>query len=298
MPICGTAISDRLNLSGADLRGANMGGAKLTEANLTGASLCAAVATETDLRGALLFETNFTDADLRGSNLEVALLRRTIFGATNLTAAVGLSRCRHLAPSVLDTSTVLLSPGLPRVFLRGCGMLDTIIEFLPSLVNPPIQFYSCFISYSTADQTFAERVHADLQKNRVRSWLATEDLKIGDPFRQRIDESIRLHDKLLLILSNASIRSTWVASEVEAAFEKERRLSAGLVLFPLRLDDAIMDTNTAWAADIRRTRHIGDFCSWHEQASYQRAFARLLRDLRNEAVRESQGIDIRHSTPS
>jgi hypothetical protein len=63
-----------------------------------------------------------------------------------------------------------------------------------------IQFYSCFISYSTKDQEFAKRLHEDLQNKRVRCWFASEDLKIGDPFRQRIDEAIRLHEKLLVLV--------------------------------------------------------------------------------------------------
>jgi hypothetical protein len=41
-----------------------------------------------------------------------------------------------------------------------------------------------------------------------------------------------------------------------------------------------MDTPKAWAADIRRQRHIGDFSVWKDADSYQRAFDRLLRDLR------------------
>jgi hypothetical protein len=34
------------------------------------------------------------------------------------------------------------------------------------------------------------------------------------------------------------------------------------VLFPIRLDNGVMETDEAWAADIRRTRHIGDFSEW------------------------------------
>jgi hypothetical protein len=90
---------------------------------------------------------------------------------------------------------------------------------------------------------------------------APEDLKIGEKFRSRIDESIRIYDKLLLVLSRNSIRSPWVEKEVEAAFELERRENR-IVLFPIRLDDEVMQTSESWAADIRRTRHIGDFTKW------------------------------------
>jgi endogenous inhibitor of DNA gyrase (YacG/DUF329 family) len=71
----------------------------------------------------------------------------------------------------------------------------------------------------------------------------------------------------------------WVEKEVETAFEKERR-EKRTVLFPIRLDDAVMETHEAWAADIRRTRHIGDFREWKNHDSYKKAFERLLRDLK------------------
>jgi hypothetical protein len=96
----------------------------------------------------------------------------------------------------------------------------------------------------------------------------------------RIDEAIRVHDKLLLVLSRSSVESAWVEKEVETAFEKERRQGNKPVLFPIRLDDAVMQTDQAWAADVRRTRHIGDFTRWKDHDAYQQAFQRLLRDLK------------------
>jgi hypothetical protein len=139
--------------------------------------------------------------------------------------------------------------------------------------------YSCFISYSTKDQEFAERLHADLQNKGVRCWFAPEDLKIGDHFRNKIDESIRVHDKLLIILSENSIQSPWVTTEVESAFEREHRQKDQPVLFPIRLDSGVMQTEQAWAGEIRRRRHIGDFSGWKNHDSYKKAFDRLVRDL-------------------
>jgi hypothetical protein len=41
----------------------------------------------------------------------------------------------------------------------------------------------------------------------------------------------------------------------------------------------VLETNQAWVADIRRTRHIGDFGRRQDHDAYQQAFERLLRDL-------------------
>jgi hypothetical protein len=72
-----------------------------------------------------------------------------------------------------------------------------------------------------------------------------------------------------------------VEKEVETAFEKESQTKQW-VLFPIRLDATVMQTDQAWAADIRRTRHIGDFSQWQDEAAYQKALERLLRDLEME----------------
>jgi hypothetical protein len=189
---------------------------------------------------------------------------------------------RHLGPSNIAVNTLIRSAGkIPEKFLRSCGLPEVFITYIPILLKSiePIQFYSCFISYSSKDQEFAERLYADLQNKGVRCWFAPEDLKIGDRFRDRIDESIRLHDKLLLILSENSVSSPWVSDEVEAAIEREHR-EGHTVLFPIKIDEAVMESEQAWAAAIRRTRHVGDFTKWKDHDSYRKAFDRLLRDLR------------------
>ena len=131
---------------------------------------------------------------------------------------------------------------------------------------------------------FAKRLYADLQSNHVRCWFAPEDMKIGDEIRLRIDESIRVYDKLLIVLSEHSVESIWVEDEVEAALEKERvareRGERRTVLFPIQLDESIKSVTSGWPAKIRRMRHIGDFRLWKDHDEYQKVFDRLLRDLK------------------
>jgi hypothetical protein len=158
---------------------------------------------------------------------------------------------------------------------------EDFIIYMRSLVTQPIQFYSCFISYSSKDQDFVNKLHEDLQSKGVRCWFAPKDLRIGDKFRDLIDESIRLHDKLLIVLSASSVASPWVGDEVESAIEREHR-EERTVLFPIKIDEAVMVSRQAWAATIRRARHIGGFTGWKDHDSYQKAFDRLLRDLKAE----------------
>jgi hypothetical protein len=263
----------------ADIRGANLHRADLLNANLRGANLTGASLIEADLRGANLVEANLSYATLCGADMTGVQLAFTMLGDTDVARAKGLDWCLHSGPSIIDYQTLANAGPLPLAFLRGCGVPDVLIDYLPSLLNQPIQFHSCFISYSTGDQEFAERLHADLQNNGVRCWFAPEDLKIGDHYRKRIDEAIHLHDRLLLILSENSVRSGWVRDEVESGLERENR-EKRTMLFPVRLDEALMNTGEAWAASIRRQRHVGDFRGWKDYDVYSKAFRRLLRDLK------------------
>src|SRR5262249_51049013 len=167
----------------------------------------------------------------------------------------------------LDYRTLQKSGPLPLAFLRGVGLPDMLIDYLPSLLNQAIQHYSCFISYSTKDQEFAERLYADLQDKRVRCWFAPHDLRIGKKILDAVDAAIRLRDRVLLTLSEHSINSGWVEDEVTAAFEEERKRRQE-VLFPIRLDDAVIKTKEAWAAKLR-ARLIGDFRQWKDHDAYQ-----------------------------
>jgi hypothetical protein len=46
------------------------------------------------------------------------------------------------------------------------------------------------------------------------------------------------------------------------------------------VDDAVMETNEAWAGLLRRDRNIGDFRHWKDHDRYRRGFERVLRDLK------------------
>jgi hypothetical protein len=275
------ALADltRANLSKADFTIANLTAADLTQADLDMADLGMADFGLANLTKAHLWRANLTQTDLTGANLSEARLLNTVFGETNLTGVEGLETCHHTAPSILDHRTLALSGPLPLAFLRGCGLPEALINYLPSLLNQPFQFYSCFISYASKDHAFAERLYADLQNKGVRCWFAPEDMKIGDRLRPRIDETIRLYDKLLLVLSKKSVASQWVEQEVETALAREREQGT-TILFPVRIDNTVMPLETGWPALIRNTRHIGDFRRWKTHDVYQQAFDRLLRDLK------------------
>src|SRR5262249_44737313 len=125
----------------------------------------------------------------------VSLLGETFLTNVDLSKVIGLDTCRHLGPSSIDHRTLEKSPNLPLAFLRGVGLPDGLIYYLPSLLKQAIQFYSCFISYSAKDEDVAERLHADPQR---RQGAAEERRKGGwskmsnEPVERELTERVRV----------------------------------------------------------------------------------------------------------
>lgn len=277
-------------LDWADLRLAHLHQAKLRDASLHGVRLDNAFLAMADLRGAQLREATLTGTNLEGSNFSNAMIGSTTFDGTDLSGVKGLEAVRHAGPSTIGIDTIYRSHGkIPLAFLRGAGVPDKFIEYMGSLTWKALEFYSCFISYSTKDQEFADHLYADLQNKGVRCWFAPHDIQAGKKIHEQIDEAIRGHERLLLILSPNSMNSEWVKTEIRKARKRERT-EKKRVLFPVRLasfealrDWELFDADEGkdLAVEIREY-FIPDFSDWKNHDSYAKAFRNLLRDLKAE----------------
>lgn len=139
-------------------------------------------------------------------------------------------------------------------------------------------YHTCVLSYATEDEVFVKKLYADLQAQGVPCWLAEQDGKLGNKLRAEIYQAIRQLDKLILVLSAKAIESLWMEEEVDVALDREHQQSGTLLLFPVRLDDSVLTSDKYWAITVRQ-RRIGDLRQWQDDAEYQRALQRLLRDL-------------------
>jgi len=270
--LSGATLKKR-SLRNYDLRGVNFAGADLRDASFRHADLRGA-----DLTGAKLHRAFFSASRLHGTDFRKSLLYETVFANVNLGRAKNVDGPVHRGPSVVDHRTLARSGDLPLAFLRGCGLPDSLIAQDRKKRIGANPYSSCFISYSCEDQGFADQLHADLQNHGVRCWFAPKDMRIGAKIRDTIDEAIREMGKLLLVLSESATASAWVEKEFETAFEEERFRDATVVL-PIRIDNAPLKSKKAWMADIRRTRNIGDFSNWHDEAAYKKAVNQLLQEL-------------------
>lgn len=233
---------------------------------------------------------NLTGANLEGTDLSQATIGLTTFGDCDLSKVRGLDLTRHERPSSVGVDTIYNSGGkISETFLRDCGVPENFIRFIPSLIDAVegIQFYSCFISYSGKDEDFAKRLHGKMRDAHLRVWFAPEEMKGGHLLIDQIETAIRVYDKLLIVLSEPSMQSEWVMTELRRARKAERD-TGKRKLFPVRLVD--FDTLREWqcfdadsgkdlAVELREY-FIPDFSNWKDHDQFEAAFARLLKDLR------------------
>ncbi len=148
------------------------------------------------------------------------------------------------------------------------------------------RFQSCFVSYTHKDEDFANQLVARLGEAGVRLWFAPEHLNPGQKIHEEISKAIESFDRLILILSNNSMRSSWVQSEIRRA--RGRELRDGLrVLFPISLVD--FDTLKKWemfdadsgqdlAVEIREYL-IPNFSGWRDPKQFETQVQALLKGL-------------------
>jgi hypothetical protein len=85
----------------------------------------------------------------------------TDFVSVSFSGTRGLGRIKHERPSNIDLST--LRQNLPVEFLRGVGLAEELIAAKSLMHENASNYLSCFISFSTNDQAFAEKLYRDLQ---------------------------------------------------------------------------------------------------------------------------------------
>jgi hypothetical protein len=122
--------------------------------------------------------------------------------------------------------------------------------------------FKVFLSYASHDKRFARRLASDLERVHIDVWLDELDLDVGESLNT-ISDAILKSDFLVVIVSNSSMSSPWVAREVDMAINGD----VGLI-------PALIETvpEGSWPAQLSGASHA-DFRRAEE---YRRSFQRLV----------------------
>ena len=126
---------------------------------------------------------------------------------------------------------------------------------------------STFISHSTLDDAFVQKLANDLERHGIKTWVDEAEIRPGDDFISTIEEGLRKATHVIIVLSPQSIISSWVREETHAA--QLRAIHGEARLIPLLLGDL----NTADIPLLLQSRLYVDF---REPSKYPAEFRRLL----------------------
>ncbi|XP_017783474.1 PREDICTED: toll-like receptor 4 [Nicrophorus vespilloides] len=141
--------------------------------------------------------------------------------------------------------------------------------------------YDAFVSYSNEDHAFVDKLVKTLENNypHYRLCVYQRDFQIGTLIMESISSSIQKSKKMLLIVSDAYIKSEWCLWEVQAA-QKHYLQQNSLVI--VKLGDVSKEKLNASLSLLMKTRI---YLEWdYKDKKKESVFFRKLRDFLSEPV--------------
>jgi hypothetical protein len=136
-----------------------------------------------------------------------------------------------------------------------------------------------FISHSSKDQKFAERLAEDLLALGHEPWLDAWRIKVGECIPSKIEHAVSEADYVVIVLSPDSVKSGWVDREWKSKYWDEIQETRTLVL-PVLLRDCRIP-------QLLKTKKYADFTE-----NYSRGIVELTGAIMPVVVRAEEGEEI------
>jgi hypothetical protein len=125
------------------------------------------------------------------------------------------------------------------------------------------QIGKIFVSHTSVDKPFVDRLVADLAARSIPVWYDKLDLRIGESVPGAINAGLSDSKYFVIVLSKASVASVWVREELNAALMTQVA-RGGTFILPVLLEDCVVPPLLAH-------RKYADF-----RDDYSKALAELL----------------------
>jgi hypothetical protein len=138
-----------------------------------------------------------------------------------------------------------------------------------------------FISHSTIDKPFVERLAGDLRtREGIDAWLDKWEIQPGDRIPEKLEEGLSNANIFLLVLSPESVKSQWVSYEKDAwltAQVEEEKLAKAQKRTPSRRLIPVLYKDSEKPFFLQSILHV----SINDQ-NYDEGFQQLVRGMRGE----------------
>ncbi len=228
-----------VNLSHANLMGADLSGAFLMDANLSHVHANAATFRRANLQKANLSDGFLSNAIMDGANLTGSDLRNSLHGSASWSGArlrdANIKSTDHGYPAQVDFSSgkgltqqqissaagdtgVILPVGLvhPEEWAHWEKVAASNEDDAAVATKPTVSSKFVFLSYSNKDSGLATHVVAALKLSGISVWWDKE-IPSGAIWRKTIDEKLEEADVVLTIWTENSVKSLAVVEEASRA---------------------------------------------------------------------------------
>lgn len=141
---------------------------------------------------------------------------------------------------------------------------------------------SIFLSYSSEDREFTQRLATRLKESGVAVWMDRTDLRVGDSLVHRIGEGVGSTDFVGVVISRASIGSAWVQHEVGLALQREIE-SRRVVVLPILIEPCPVPAYLAGKK----------YVDFTDRGTFDDAFAELLSSVGAASAASAARADVR-----
>ncbi|HTF19706.1 MAG TPA: toll/interleukin-1 receptor domain-containing protein [Chryseolinea sp.] len=95
---------------------------------------------------------------------------------------------------------------------------------------------SVFISYSSKDKDFVDKLGIRLVTDRIKVWVDRWEINVGDSLINKIQDALGESSFLLVVLSNSFVQSEWCKKELNSGLIREIE-SKRVIILPVVIDD-------------------------------------------------------------
>jgi hypothetical protein len=116
-----------------------------------------------------------------------------------------------------------------------------------------------FISHDHSDKPFVHRLSRDLERFGYPVWIDEAEIKYGESLITKIHDAIKDADVIIVVISSTSVKSKWVAQEVELALNLQMGRN-DISIIPILIDSVSppLFLKSRLYADFRSTGNRSD----------------------------------------
>ncbi|GAB4131326.1 MAG: hypothetical protein Fur0046_00170 [Cyanobacteria bacterium J069] len=163
-----------------------------------------------------------------------------------------------------------------------CEPTDLHCEYIcESIQNANNLMTQVFLSHAEADRALTDRVVKMLMRQGITVWTSRADIKTGAEFQAEIYRGIEEADNVVLLISEAALRSAYCTIEIDRALQYHKRIIP-LLIEPLPPEQIPERLRSLQFIDL--TRHADPA----QPDAFRVASDRLLKTLREDAAYHEQ----------